>query len=270
MQAELLETQEAPLVLMPKDLPTNERLIVPLDVEDFGKAKALVGELGDSVHFYKLGLELLLAGGGFSGQYTGMIEWLEGHRKKVMVDLKIFDIERTVSAAIRQLRDHSGVTFVTVHGNDPILRAAVSEKNGIKILAVTVLTSLDQGDMDALGFKTDIETLVLSRARRALAIGCDGVISSGLEAARLRSDLGAGFLIVVPGVRPGLNREVDVPDDQKRVVGIEEAFRNGADYIIIGRPIRQAASPLAAATEFQRRISDFFEGDQRGSDRGRK
>lgn len=260
MHAELeLETQESPLVLTPKDLPIHERLIVPLDVEEFDQAKALVQELGDSVHFYKLGLELLLAGGGFGGQYTGMIDWLEGHGKKVMVDLKIFDIERTVGAAIRQLRSHSGVTFVTVHGNDSILRAAVDEKNGIKILAVTVLTSLDQGDIESLGFKTDIETLVLSRARRALEIGCDGVISSGLESARLRSNLGTGFLIVVPGVRPGLNRELPASDDQKRIVDIEEAFRNGADYIIIGRPIRQAKNPREAAASFQRRISAFFE-----------
>jgi len=244
------------LVLTAKEIPVHERLIVPLDdVADFDQAKALVEELGDSVHFYKLGLELLLAGGGFSGQYAGMVDWLVGRNKKVMVDLKIFDIERTVSAAVRQLKGH-GATFVTVHGNENMLRAAVKEKNGVKILAVTVLTSLDQKDIEDLGFQTDIETLVLSRAQRALQSGCDGVISSGREAARLRTDLGDRFLIVVPGIRPVENREVD---DQKRVVDIEEAFENGADYIVIGRPIRNAPNPRAAAEVIQRRIQSFFE-----------
>jgi orotidine-5'-phosphate decarboxylase len=239
-----------------KEISVHERLIVPLDdVADFDQAKALVEELGDSVHFYKLGLELLLAGGGFSGQYAGMVDWLLRRNKKVMIDLKIFDIERTVAAAVRQLKGH-GATFVTVHGNENMLRAAVKEKNGVKILAVTVLTSLDQKDIEDLGFQTDIETLVLSRAKRALQSGCDGVISSGREAARLRTDLGDRFLIVVPGIRPIENREVD---DQKRVVDVEEAFENGADYIVIGRPIRNAPNPRAAAEGIQRRIRSFFE-----------
>jgi orotidine-5'-phosphate decarboxylase len=225
-----------------------------LDVTDFEQAKELVDELGDSVCFYKLGLELLLAGGGFRGEAAGMVDWLVGRNKKAMIDLKIFDIERTVGAAVRQLRGH-GATFVTVHGNDAILRAAVREKNGLKILAVTVLTSLDQKDIEDLGFRTDVESLVLSRARRALEIGCDGVVSSGLEAARLRRDLGSRLLIVVPGVRPVENREID---DQKRVVDIEEAFANGADYVVIGRPIRNASDRRAAAEAIQRRIEACF------------
>lgn len=239
----------------PKDIPPSERLIVPLDVPDFEQARALVENLGDSVRFYKLGLELLLAGGGFRGEYAGMVDWLVSRQKKVMVDLKIFDIGRTVGAAVGQLTGH-GATFVTVHGNDEILRAAVSEKGSVQVLAVTVLTSLDESDMRDLGFKTDIETLVLSRAKRALDIGCDGVISSGLEAAKLRQHLGGRFLIVVPGVRPGENREES--DDQKRVVNIEEAFNNGADYIIIGRPIRNASDPRAEAEIIQQRIATFF------------
>jgi orotidine-5'-phosphate decarboxylase len=250
-----------PAVSEPKDIPSHERLIVPLDVPDFGQAEKLVESLGDSIHFYKLGLELLLAGGGFKGQYAGFVDWLVQRRKKVMVDLKIFDIGRTVAAAVGQLTGH-GATFVTVHGNDEILRAAVEAKGSVKVLAVTVLTSLDQKDMEQLGFQTDIQTLVLSRARRALQIGCDGVISSGIEAKQLRQDLGERFLIVVPGVRPGVNREIEeIPpylDDQKRVVDIEEAFKNGADYIVVGRPIRMAPDPRAAAEDIQRRIAALF------------
>jgi orotidine-5'-phosphate decarboxylase len=230
-----------------------ERLIFPLDVTSFEEAKALVEELGDAVCFYKLGLELLLAGGGFTGEYISMVDWLVERGKKVMVDIKIFDIPRTVEAAVKQLRGH-GATFVTVHGNDEILAAAVRQKNGVQVLAVTVLTSLDERDMEDLGFQTDIKSLVLSRARRAFRLDCDGVISSGLEASALRDELGHKFLIVVPGVRPGKNRE----DDQKRVVDIEEAFDNGADYIIVGRPIRDAADPRAAAEGIQSRIASYF------------
>ncbi|MGD2114056.1 MAG: orotidine-5'-phosphate decarboxylase [Acidobacteriota bacterium] len=237
-----------------KEIPVEDRLIFPLDVTSFDQAKKLVDELGDSVQFYKLGLELLLAGGGFSGEYISMVDWLVERGKKVLVDIKIFDIPRTVEAAVQQLRGH-GATFVTVHGNDEILAAAVRKKNGVKVLAVTVLTSLDEKDMEDLGFRTDIKSLVLSRARRAFKLGCDGVISSGLEASALRQDLGRRFLIVVPGVRPGKNRE----DDQKRVVDIEEAFGNGADYIIVGRPIRNAPDPRRAAEEIQRRIREYFQ-----------
>jgi orotidine-5'-phosphate decarboxylase len=259
----LMAAQESSVTPTPKDIPAKERLIFPLDVGDFDQAQALVERLGDAVHFYKIGLELLLAGGGFTGQYTSFVSWLRDRQKKVMVDLKIFDIGRTVQAAVRQLRGHEA-TFVTVHGNDEILRAAVSEKNGVKVLAVTVLTSLDQEDMRDLGFEVEIEDLVLSRARRALQIGCDGVISSGLEAQALRSELGARFLIVVPGVRPVLNREVPFADDQKRIVALEEAFERGADYVIVGRPIRQSEDPRRSAEEIQERIARFFaEQDRR-------
>jgi orotidine-5'-phosphate decarboxylase len=208
------------------------------------------------VLFYKVGLELLLARGG----YAAIVEWLTERQKKVMLDLKIFDIARTTTAAVRQLAGQ-GVTFVTVHGTDEILRAAVQAKNGVKVLAVTVLTSFDQKDLEDLGFPpgASVEKVVLSRAKRALAIGCDGVISSGLEAAELRKSLGESFLIVIPGVRPGVNQELEeIPpflDDQKRVVGIEEAFNNGADYIVVGRPIRKAPDMRAAAEEIQRRIA---------------
>jgi orotidine-5'-phosphate decarboxylase len=238
-----------PDLLSGKRIPDRERLIVALDVPDPGRARDLVERLGDQVVFYKLGLELFMAGG-----YFELVDWLRARGAKVFVDLKFFDVPQTVGSAVRALAGR-GATFATVHGNDAILEAACAAKGDLRILAVTVLTSLDQADMDALGFQTDIARLVLSRARRALEVGCDGVISSGLEAADLRRDLGDRFLIVVPGIRPGLNRRVD---DQKRTVDVEEAFRAGSDYIVVGRPIRDAADPRAAASDIQRRIASLF------------
>lgn len=242
-----------------KEIPANERLIVPLDVGSFDEARALVEELGSAVNFYKIGLQLLLAGGGFTGEYTSFVTWLVERQKKVMVDIKIFDIPRTVEAAVKQLRGR-GATFVTVHGTDEILRAAVAEKNDVQVLAVTVLTSFDRQDVRDLGLDVDIKTLVTSRAKRALALGCDGVISSGLEAKELRDELGERFLIVVPGVRPGWNREEPWDrDDQKRVVALSQAFENGADYVVVGRPIRQAENPRRSAEEIQAQIAAFAE-----------
>src|SRR4029078_318398 len=126
--------------------------------------------------------------------------------------------------------------------------AAVKAKGPVKILAVTVLTSLDQGDLKALGFQVDVEALVLSRAQRALEIGCDGVISSGLEAPKLRANLDEKLLIVSPGIRPVENKPVD---EQKHTVEAAQAFKNGADYIEVGRPIRNASDPKAKAEEIQ-------------------
>jgi orotidine-5'-phosphate decarboxylase len=242
-----------------KAIPARERLIVPLDVPTFDEAKALVETLGDSVHFYKLGLELLLAGGGFTGQYAGMVDWLVARKKKVLADIKIFDIERTTTAAIRQLTGQ-GVDFVTVHGPAEVLEAAAAAREGVKILAVTVLTSFNQRDLEDLGYPggIDMRLVVLLKARRALESGCDGVIASGEEVADLRQTLGGGFLIVVPGIRD--NREIPAlfDEDQKRVSTVEKAFANGADYIIVGRPIRKAADPRAEAQLFQDRISALF------------
>lgn len=233
-----------------KNIPVSERLIVALDVPTSDKAKEIVDTLGETVIFYKLGLELFMAGG-----YFELIDWLIERNKKVFVDLKFFDVPETVAAAVRQL-NHRNVSFATVHGNDNILKAAVREKKDVKVLAVTVLTSLDRHDLAELGFDCDVQKLVLSRARNAFQVGCDGVISSGLEASVLRSDLGDNFIVVTPGIRPVDNDKVD---DQKRTVDVEEAFRNGADYIVIGRPIRNAANPRKAAQEIQKRIAVLFE-----------
>jgi orotidine-5'-phosphate decarboxylase len=239
--------------LASKAIPPAERLIFALDVPNPTTARHLVETLGDAVCFYKIGLEMFMAGG-----YFELIGWLRARDKKVFVDLKFFDVPETVRSAVRQLKPY-GATFTTVHGNDAILKAAVEAAQEIGgdlgILAVTALTSLDQADLDDLGFACDPKTLVLSRARRALAIGCRGVISSGLEAAELRANLGEKLLIITPGIRPVLNRPTD---DQKRTMDVEDAFLSGADYIVVGRPIRQAADPHAAAVAIQERIARLF------------
>ena len=236
-------------LLSNKPIPTHERLIMALDLPTIDQAKALVDQLGDSVRFYKVGLELFM-----SGNYYELIHWLNIHNKHVFADLKFFDVPETVARAVRVLSQH-GVDFATVHGNDAIMEAAGKAKGDLKVLAVTVLTSLDQGDMTDLGFDCDVQKLVLSRARRALALGCDGVISSGLEVPALRAEVDNKLLVVSPGIRPVENRP---SDDQKRVVTVEQAFRNGADYIVVGRPIRDAADPRAAALEVQAQIRAVF------------
>jgi len=232
-----------------KEIPINERLIHALDVPNFEDAKARVELLGDSVTFYKVGLELFM-----SGNYFELIDWLLARNKKVFADLKFFDVPETVARAVSRLSE-SKVEFATVHGNDAMLAAAAREKGDMKILAVTVLTSLDKGDIDDLGFKADIPQIVLSRAKRALQIGCDGVISSGLEAPALRDSLGDQFLVISPGIRPVENR---AEDDQKRIVTVEQAFLNGADYIVVGRPIKNAEDPYKTATEIQATIKKVF------------
>ena len=180
---------------------------------------------------------------------------------RVFVDLKFFDVPETVRRAVANLRGR-GVAFATVHGNQAMMEAAAAEKGELKILAVTVLTSLDRGDLDDLGFSCDVERLVLSRARRAIEAGCDGVISSGLEAARLKAEFKDRLLVVTPGIRPVENRPAD---DQKRTVDVAQAFAAGADYIVVGRPIRQAADPRAAAQAIQRTIATIFPATAAGA-----
>ena len=217
-----------------------------MDVPDCDEARRLTETLGDSVTFYKIGLELMMSGG-----YFELLDWMLARDKKVFCDLKFFDIPATVGKAVRQLKDR-GASFVTVHGNQSIMEAAAENKgDSLKVLGVTVLTSLDRGDMDDLGFDCDIEALVLSRARRALEAGCDGVISSGLEVAKLRESVDEKLLVITPGIRPVDNKP---EGDQKRVVTVETAFSNGADYIVVGRPIRDAADPRAAAESIQASI----------------
>ncbi|MCC7329573.1 MAG: orotidine-5'-phosphate decarboxylase [Gammaproteobacteria bacterium] len=236
---------------MPRDktMDRRDRLIFAMDVAEPATARDLVATLGDAVQFYKLGLEMMMSGG-----YFELLDWLVKQDKKVFADLKFFDVPATVGAAVRQLA-RRGVSFATVHGNQGIMEAAAKAKGGVKILAVTVLTSLDRGDLDDLGFDCDVEELVLSRARRALSAGCDGVVASGLELPAMRRAVDQRLLVVTPGIRPVDNRPVD---DQKRVVTVEQAFRDGADYIVVGRPIRDAADPRQAAQAIQATIAGIF------------
>lgn len=225
----------------------HERLIFALDVSTLEEARALVATLGDAVSFYKLGLEFFL-----SGHYFELAAELKQANKRIFADLKLFDIPPTVARAVAQLARH-GVDFITVHGNDAMLKAAAEARGDSHILAVTALTSLDRGDLDDLGFNCDIEQLVLSRARRALALGCSGVISSGLEAAALRREVDHALTVVCPGIRP-----VDNVDEQKRTLSASQAFAAGADYVVVGRPIRDAADPRAAALAIQEEIKAYF------------
>jgi orotidine-5'-phosphate decarboxylase len=238
-----------PILISTKTIPPEERLIFALDVPGADEARRLATALGDAVSFYKLGLELFTVGG-----YFELVDWLLGQGKKIFADLKLYDVPETVAAAVRQLRKRP-ITFTTVHGNASIMEAAAREKGDLKILAVTVLTSLDQRDLRDLGYQADIGDLVLSRARRAQELGCDGVIASGLEARALREALGEDLFIVTPGIRPVENRPAD---DQKRVVDVEQAIRSGADYIVVGRPIRNAPDPSQAAMQIQGTLQGLF------------
>lgn len=225
-------------------IPAAKRLIIALDVPTGAQARGLVEDLGDTVSFYKVGLELFTGDDGFA-----MVDWLTRRGKQVFVDLKFFDVPATVARAVSQLRGRQ-VSFATVHGNDAMMRAAAEAAGEVGILAVTVLTSLDAADMRDLGFDCDIPALVRSRAQRAVALGCAGVVASGQEAAMLRKTLGGDGLIVTPGIRP-----VRQDDDQKRTVTPTQALRDGADYLVVGRPVRDADNPREAARVIQDEIA---------------
>ncbi|MGE4647602.1 MAG: orotidine-5'-phosphate decarboxylase [Arenicellales bacterium] len=225
-------------------IPAAKRLIIALDVPTGVEARDLVEDLGDTVSFYKVGLELFTGEDGFA-----MVDWLTRQGKQVFVDLKFFDVPATVARAVSQLRGRQ-VSFATVHGNDAMMRAAAEAAGEIGILAVTVLTSLDAADMRDLGFDCDIPALVRSRAQRAVALGCAGVVASGQEAAMLRKTLGGDGLIVTPGIRP-----VRQDDDQKRTVTPTQALRDGADYLVVGRPVRDADNPREVARNIQDEIT---------------
>ena len=232
---------------MPKDIPLKERIILALDVETPKQAKELVQKTESHIGFYKVGLQLFMA------DWFNTVDWLVDRGHKVMLDLKFFDIPETVKLAVAQLRSH-GVSLATIHGNDPIIRAAIEEKGNIRLLAVTVLTSFGEEDLRAMGMTQSIEELVLFRARRALELGCDGVVSSGLEAGRLRESLGEKLLLVTPGIRPGAN-VLDGADDQTRIMTAGRAIAAGADHVVVGRPISKAADPIAVIEAMQQDIA---------------
>ena len=220
----------------------RDRLIVALDFATVADARVLVDELGSAVSFYKIGLELVMSGG------LDLTRELAGAGKRVFLDMKLLDIENTVERATRNAAA-SGATFLTVHAQDAkSLRAAVAGKAGtpLKVLAVTVLTNLDAGDLRQQGIEASPADLVALRARLACAAGCDGVVASGLEAARVRTVVGADMAIVTPGIRlPG-----GEAGDQARVASPEQAIAAGADYLVVGRPIIAATDPKAAVGRF--------------------
>ena len=225
---------------MNTEFTPRDRLIFALDVDSRAEALAWVDRLGDAVNFYKIGMELLT-----SGDYFHVLSALAERGKRVFVDLKFFDVPATVASAVKGLSRHP-VSFCTIHGNDAMMRAAAEVKGDMRVLAVTALTSLDQRDLNDLGFQCDARALVCSRARAAIECGIDGVVASGLEAADIREAVGDKLLIVCPGIRPIANT-----DDQKRVVDARQALENGADFIVVGRPIRFADDPKAAAEALQ-------------------
>lgn len=220
---------------------SDDRLIVALDVPNVVAGLDMVARLGDSVSFYKIGLGMLTGGG-----FALANELKQEHGKKVFLDLKLFDIGATIEAAVRGIAQYD-LDFLTVHGDPQVVRAAGEGKRGkgLKILAVTVLTSLDRADLDANLIRSgDIHEIALERAARALEAGADGVIASPQEAAMIRAlPQAAGRLIVTPGVRPAGSAS----GDQKRIATPRQAIADGADHIVVGRPIWQAADPAAAA-----------------------
>ncbi|MBW1649442.1 MAG: orotidine-5'-phosphate decarboxylase [Deltaproteobacteria bacterium] len=228
-----------------KDIPLNERIIFALDVNSKQEAEKWLNKLGDHIKFYKVGLQL------FISEWFSVIDIIAQRGCKVMCDLKLFDIPETVKLAVTGLKDKN-IEFLTVHGNDPIIRAAVEVKEKMKILAVTVLTSFDEKDMVSMGLKGSIEDLVYKRAKRAIDIGCDGIISSGLEVPKLRQDLGDNFVVVTPGIRPGKNDY----DDQKRVATPAQVIKNGADYLVIGRAISRSKNPVDTVKQIQDDINN--------------
>ena len=221
--------------------PADDRLIVALDVPNVVQGLALATRLGDAVSFYKVGLGMLTGGG-----FALANELKSVHGKRVFLDLKLFDIGATVAAAVRGIAQYD-LDFLTVHGDPQVVRAAVDGRGatGLRILAVTVLTSLDRADLDANCIKPgDIAAITLERAVRALEAGADGVIASPQEAAMIRAlPQAQGRLIVTPGVRPA----GAAAGDQKRIATPAQAIADGADHIVVGRPIWQAADPRAAA-----------------------
>ena len=224
-----------------------DKLIVALDVPSYDEARALVETLGDTVSFYKIGLELLFSEG------LALASELKNEGKRIFLDMKFLDIGNTVEKAVAGVA-HLGFDFLTIHGTDTkTMKAAVKgrENSQLKLLAVTVLTSLDQNDLNEQGIAMSPRDLVLTRAKLAREAGIDGVIASGQEAASIRAACGPEFLIVTPGIRlPGADA-----GDQKRITTPEDAIRNGANHIVAGRPINAARSPVEAARSFLEHMS---------------
>ncbi|MBU0481637.1 MAG: orotidine-5'-phosphate decarboxylase [Proteobacteria bacterium] len=236
-----------------KNIDIRDRIILALDVDSPAKAKDLIARTESHLGFYKVGLQLFLAGG------FDIVDWIVDRGHKVMLDLKLHDISATVALAVEQLAGH-GVYFATVHGEPPVVRAAAAAAGDrVRILAVTVLTSLGEDDLRSVGITMPLPELVRFRARAALEAGCSGVVASGHEAAMLRRELGEDFFIVTPGIRQG-NTVMNGSDDQTRIMTAGAAIENGANHVVVGRPISKATDPVAVIEEMQKGIVEGVSG----------
>jgi orotidine-5'-phosphate decarboxylase len=229
----------------PPVIVARDRLIVPLDLPDVAAAEAMIARLGDSVTFYKIGYQLAYAGG------LPLVRRLADSGKKVFVDLKLHDIGNTVAHGVESIAK-SGATFLTVHAYPQTMKAAVEGRagSGLKILAVTVLTSYDDGDLHAAGYRLGVSDLVESRAQQAQVLGVDGLVCAPQEAASLHKIVGHQLVLVTPGIRPA----GAAAGDQKRIMTPARAIAAGADYLVVGRPILESADPKAAADAIQAEI----------------
>jgi orotidine-5'-phosphate decarboxylase len=232
--------------MKPTDIAPRDRLIVALDLPGVAAAEAMVGRLGDSVTFYKIGYQLAFAGG------LPLVRQLADAGKKVFIDLKLHDIGNTVARGVESIAK-LGATFLTVHAYPQTMKAAVEARagSGLKILAVTVLTSYDDGDLHAAGYRLGVSDMVAARAQQAQVLGIDGLVCSPEEAAALRKIVGHQISLVTPGIRPA----GAAIGDQKRIMTPARAIAAGADYLVVGRPIMEAANPKAAAEAIQAEIA---------------
>jgi orotidine-5'-phosphate decarboxylase len=232
--------------MQPSKIAPRDRLIVPLDLPNVAAAEAMIARLGDSVNFYKIGYQLGYADG------LPLARKLADQGKKVFLDLKLHDISNTVARGVESVAK-LGATFLTVHAYPQTMKAALEGRAGsdLKILAVTVLTSYDDDDLHAAGYRLNVSDLVEARAQQAQVLGIDGLVCSPLEAASLRKIVGHQMNLVTPGIRPA-GAEVG---DQKRIMTPSRAIAAGADYLVVGRPITGAVDPKAAAEAIQAEIA---------------
>src|ERR1700750_190735 len=232
--------------MQPREISLLDRLIVPLDLPGVEAAEAMIARLGDSVAFYKIGYQLAYAGG------LPLVRQLVGAGKKVFADLKLHDIGNTVARGVESVAA-LGATFLTVHAYPQTMKAAVEGRagSGLKILAVTVLTSYDECDLHAAGYRLGVSDLVEARAQQARVLGVDGLVCSPEEAAALHKIVGQQMVLVTPGIRPAGS----APGAQKRIMTPARAIAAGSDYLVVGRPVLEAADPKAAADAIQAEIA---------------
>ena len=228
----------------------SDKLIVALDVQNFLQAKNLIDDLGETVSFYKIGLELMA-----SGDYFKTIEYLKSNNKKIFADLKLYDISQTIAKSVANLAKFD-IDILTIHcANHEIMLRAAENKSKMKIVGVTVLTNLDSHDLVQMGFDKNLtlEDLVVKKTQLALDSGLDGVVASAQEAKILRSKFGNDFIIITPGIR--LDKIQN--DDQKRIADVKVALSFGASYLVVGRPITQGINPKINAQKFINLIHEF-------------